>query len=153
MKLFHSAFASTFAFIVTTAMFLAMPVAAFAETAVVNPYGKFLEGDEVEVEMAQFAARNTEGLYDVLLKMTGAAAFKAGIDGKTIKYQAVPGGTGVDYKVDGKVRMIARQPYGDSWSTMQVFLDGKTVTVSEVKARSKEVQPLHLLTEFKETGK
>ena len=145
MKLLIATFAACMAF--------ALPAMSHAETPVVNPYGKFLEGEEVEVEMAQFAAKNADGLYDVLLKMTGAAAFKAGIDGKTLKYQAVHGGSGVDYQAKGKTRMIVRQAYGDSWSVMQVFLDGKTITLSEIKARSKEVQPLHLLTASKENEK
>lgn len=124
-----------------------------ADTAVVNPYGKFFEGEEVEVEMAQFAEKNANGLYDVLLKMTGAAAFKEGIDGKTIRYQAVPGGTGVNYQINGKTRMMTRRANEDTWSTTQVFLDGKTITVSELKAQSKEVQPLHLLTAYKSEAK
>lgn len=118
-----------------------------ADTApVVNPYGKFLVGDGVEVEMAQFATKNKDGLNDVLLKISGANAFNDGIDGKTFKYQAVHGGTGVDYQHEGKTRMIVRQPYGDSWYLIQVFLDGKTISLHEDKARSKEVRPLHLLT-------
>ncbi|WP_374348877.1 hypothetical protein [Chitinimonas sp.] len=119
----------------------------------VNPYGKFYEGDGVEIEMAQFASKNADGLYDVLLKISGQQAFNAGIDGKTYRYQAVPGGNGVDYQRDGKTRMILRQPYGDWWTLAEVFLDGKTISISEKKDKSKEVRPLHLLTAFKENGK
>lgn len=117
--------------------------------AVVNPYGVFLEGDGVEIEMALYVDKNADGLRDVLLKITGPHAFNAGIDGKTFKYQAVPGGTGVDYQQAGKTRMIARNPWGNSWSLMEVFLDGKTITVQENKTKSKEVRPLHLLTASK----
>ena len=120
---------------------------------IVNPYGKFLEGDGVEVEMAQFATKNKDGLNDVLLKITGANAFNAGIDGTTLKYQAVHGGTGIDYQFEGKTRMIVRQPYGDSWSVIQVFLDGKTITLNEDKVRSKEIRPLHLLSASQSTNK
>lgn len=133
--------------ILATFCVLVLPHAAMADTAaVVNPYGSFLQGDGVEVEMAQFATKNKDGLNDILLKITGAKAFNAGIDGKTLKYQAVHGGTGVDYQYEGKTRMIVRQPYGDSWSVIQVFLDGKTIDLSEDKPKSKEVNPLHLLT-------
>jgi len=120
---------------------------------IVNPYGKFLEGDGVEVEMAQFATKNKAGLNDVLLKITGANAFNAGIDGKTLKYQAVHGGTGVDYQFEGKTRMISRPRYGDSWPVFQVFLDGKTITLNEDKGRSKEIRPLHLLTASQSSDK
>jgi len=120
---------------------------------IVNPYGKFLEGDGVEVEMAQFATKNKDGLNDVLLKITGANAFNAGIDGTTLKYQAVHGGTGIDYQFEGKTRMIVRQPYGDSWSVIQVFLDGKTITLNEDKVRSKEIRPLHLFLASQSTNK
>lgn len=142
MKLFWTFF---------TAMILFAVPHAFAGGAepVVNPYGIFLEGDGVEIEMALYAAKNADGMHDVLLKMTGPQAFNAGIDGKTIKYIAVPGGTGVDYQVAGKTRLIARNPWGNSWSVMEVFLDGKTIAVHENKAKSKDVRPLHLLTAFK----
>lgn len=124
----------------------------FAEAPpVMNPYGKFLVGSGVEVEMAEFAVKNKDGLNDVLLKITGANAFKAGIDGKTLKYQAVHGGTGVDYKLGGIARLILRQPYGDSWSTIEVFLDGKNIGLYEDDNRSKEVNPLHLLTASQST--
>lgn len=124
---------------------------ALAETVVMNPYGKYLEGEDVEVEMAQFAAKNADGLYDVLLKMRGAAAFNAGIDGKTIKYRAVPGGSGVDYQLNGKTRMTMRLNNGVSY--FQVFLDGRGIAITEVRARSQEVRPLHLLTASTETAK
>ena len=128
--------------------------AAFAETtAVVNPYGTFLQGDDVEVEMAQMVAKNKDGLNDVILKITGASAFDAGIDGKTIKYQATHGGTGIDYKANGKVRMSVRNPYGNSWSMTQVFLNGKTISLHANQAQSKNVQPLHLLTELEAANK
>ena len=126
---------------------------AMAETVVVNPYGKYLEGEDVEVEMAQFAGRNADGLYDILLKMKGAAAFNAGIDGKTIKYRAVHGGSGVDYQLNGKTRMSLRQNSGGSASSYQVFLDGRTISINEVKAKSQEVRPLHLLTASTEATK
>ena len=73
--------------------------------------------------------------------MTGANAYKEGIDGKTVKCQAVHGGTGVDYKCGGTTRMILRNPYGDWWSLTQVFLDGKTIDVTVDKDKSKEVLP------------
>jgi hypothetical protein len=124
--------------------------AALAQAPVVNPYGQFFEGDGVEIEMAQLAKKNADGLYDVLLKFTGKRAFNAGIDGKTLTYVAVHGGTGIDYQLNGKTRMIVRNPYGNSWRVMEVFLDGDTVAVAENKEKSKEVRPLHLLTASKE---
>ena len=137
--------------IFTTLVLLSMAGFAMAENLVVNPYGKYLEGEDVEIEMAQMAAKNADGLYDVLLKMRGAAAFNAGIDGKTIKYRAVPGGSGVDYQFNGKTRMTMRQNNGASY--FQVFLDGRGIAVSEIRIRSQEVRPLHLLTASTESGK
>jgi len=120
-----------------------------ADAAIVSPYGEFFIGDGVEVEMAEFVAKNEDGLKDVLLKMTGANAYNAGIDGKTIKYQAVPGGTGVDYQFEGKTRMLTR---GDTWGVTEVYLDGKTISLQEDPERSKEVLPLHLLTASKQAA-
>lgn len=116
----------------------------------VNPYGQFLYGDGVEVELAQLSRKNQDGLYDVLLKISGRQAYNAGIDGKVILYQAVHGGTGIDYKTKGKTRLIVRNPYGDSWGLMEVFLNGKTILVYENSNKSKEVRPLHLYTEYSE---
>ncbi len=117
---------------------------------VVNPYGQFLYGDGVEVEVAQLVTKNQDGLNDVLLKITGRQAFNAGIDGKVMLYQAVPGGTGVDYKNNGKTRFLVRNPYGDSWGLMEIFLNGKTILVYENNNKSKEVRPLHLYTEYQQ---
>ena len=61
-----------------------------ADAAIVNPYGKFFIGDGVEVEMAEFVTKNEDGLKDVLLKMTGANAYNAGIDGKTSSTKRFP---------------------------------------------------------------
>jgi hypothetical protein len=116
----------------------------------VNPYGRFFVGEGVEVEMAEFTEKNKEGLRDVLLKVTGTNAFNAGIDGKTLRYQAVHGGTGIDYKRDGETRMLTRNPYGNWYSVMEVLVDGKTITVQEDVTHSKAVRPLNLLTASEE---
>ena len=123
---------------------------AMAEKVIVNPYGQFLEGDGIEVEMATFASKNADGLYDVLLKITGKHAFNAGIDGKTLKYTAVNAGGGVNYKRDGMSVLIMRNPYGSSWQLMEIYLDGKTISVGSNSQKAKEVQPLHLLTASQE---
>ena len=123
-------------------------LSAAQERPVVNPYGKFLKGDGVEVEMAHFAEKNENGLYDVILKTTGHQAFNEGIDGKALRYKATHGGNGINYLHDGKVVMTLRQPYGDSWSRIQVYLNKKYITLNEDDVKSKDVRPLHLLTEL-----
>jgi len=111
------------------------------------PYGTAYKGNGVEIEMAEFAEKNKNGLNDVLLKIVGQAAFKEGIDGKVIRYTAVHGGTGIDYQVNGNNRMIVRNPYGNSWALVEVYLDGKTIYVRADASASKQVRPLHLLAE------
>jgi hypothetical protein len=134
-------------FLSVLTLICATPV--FADTPpIVNPYGRFYEGDGVEVEVAQFVAKNQHGLQDVLLKITGAHAFNDSIDGKTLKYQAIPGGNGINYQAAGKNRMMLRKGNDDALSVIHVFVDEKVISVSEDKARSKSVMPLHLLTEF-----
>ena len=120
----------------------------------VNPYGKIFtdrEGD-ITIEMALREDKNSEGLNDVLLKITGAAAHSEGIDGKTMYYGAVAAGTGSNftYMKDGqeKVRMITRDSWG-SWKNFEVYVDGKTFHVYGDEKKSKEVRPLHLLTAYK----
>ena len=133
--------------VVTGGIFFAMNLSAKEE---VNPYGRFLVGEGVEVEMAEFTEKNDEGLRDVLLKVKGAGAFNAGIDGKTLRYHAVHGGTGIDYKLDGETRLLTRNPYDNWYSLMEVLVDGKTISVQEDTARSKDVKPLDLLTAAEE---
>lgn len=113
---------------------------------VVNPYGSAFEGEGVEIEMAQFVAKNKAGIRDVLLVMRGANAFNAGIDGKTLRYEAVPTANGVDYRRDGKTAMAVRNMVDGASGQIQVYLDGKTIPVGQDRSRSRDVQPLHLLT-------
>lgn len=124
-----------------------------ADQVVMNPYGTLLSSSTLEVELAQFAQKNKDGLYDVLMKIRGSSAFIEGIDGKTIKYQAVPAAGGVDYVSNGVVRMTLRQPMGDTWSVMEVMLAGKRVPVRLQSGMSQDIQPLHMLTEFESNKK
>ena len=127
-----------------------------ASSVAMNPYGKLFTGDGVTVEMAMFADKNSDGLNDVLLKMTGADVFNAGLDGKVIRYVARPGGTGVDFvtQVDGQdyVRMLSRQSWG-SWTFFEVYLGGKPAHVELDEKRSAEVKPAALLAEFNASKK
>jgi hypothetical protein len=118
-----------------------------------NPYGKFFTGDGVEVEMAQLAQKNKDGAYDVLLKISGANAFDAGIDGKTFRYSAAYGGDGFDYQRGGKTWFLVRRPSGGSWTIVEVFLNGKTIKLREDAAKSKQVMPTQLLAEMPAGGK
>jgi hypothetical protein len=130
-----------------------IPGLAAAQAPVVNPYGQFLEGDGVEIEMAYFAAKNKDGLYDVLINMRGRKAFNAGIEGKTLKYTAVHGGSGINYQRNGKNIMSVRDSGGYSSGAMEVYLDGETIAVSENRGSSKQVMPLHLLTASNDKSK
>lgn len=113
-----------------------------------NPYGKLLVGDGVEVELAQLAQKNKDGGYDLLMKMTGSRAFEAGIDGKTFRYTAVPAGLGYDHRRADRNWLTLRQLSGGSWSIMETYLNGKTIKLREDAERSKTVKPAQLLQEL-----
>ncbi len=123
----------------------------------VNPYGVAFKSAQggLEIEMAVYNKKNKHGLRDVLLKITGQAAHEAGIDGKVIRYNAVPGGSGVDYQYQNKGktlnRMIKRKRWG--WNDMEVFLVNQTFKVYPDVASSSEVRPIHLLTAFQKAKK
>lgn len=123
-----------------------------AEKAEINPYGQMLIGDGVSVEIATFAEKNKDGLYDVLMKITGGPAFEAGIDGKVIKYTAEPAGTGYNLKFGDRNRISVRSPWG-AWTQVELYLNGKTHYLAKDSVQSSNVRPLHLLTEFKESNK
>ena len=142
----------------TSNVALAQPAAADSRTApraapaqpalALNPYGKLLVGDGVEIELAQLAQKNKDGGYDVLMKMTGSRAFEGGIDGKTFRYSAVPAGLGFDHRRADRNWLTLRQLSGGSWSIMETYLGGKTIKLREDPERSKAVKPAQLLQEL-----
>lgn len=122
----------------------------------VSPYGKFFKGDGLEVEMAVFNEKNRYGLQDVLLKFQGESAFAEDIDGKIIKYESTPAGSGVDFKYKKKkeirTRMMTRNHFGDK-SLVEVYLNGKTIKVILDEKRSKEIKTSDLWKQFSELKK
>jgi hypothetical protein len=122
----------------------------------VNPYGKVFVGDGVTVEMAILEGKNAAGLNDVLLRITGSPAHDDGIDGKTLRYSASHGGTGVDFQYveDGSTRnrMSTRNPWGQ-WKLIEVYLGSKTYKVYPDEAKSKASKPSQLLSEFRNPPK
>jgi hypothetical protein len=126
---------------------------AFAQTdkPIVNPYGQFLAGDGLKIEIATYLEKNQNGMNDMLVKITGAAAYEAGIDGKTLRYSAEPAGTGYNLKRDGRNLMSVRSPYG-RWQQIEVYLAGRTYQVTPREEMAERVMPLHLLTDYRQNG-
>jgi hypothetical protein len=124
----------------------------------VNPYGKYFTSSEkdISVEMALIEGKNEDGLQDALLKITGAEAHNEGIDGKVLRYKAVPAGTGTNFNFqkNGKeaTRMLSRDSWG-SWKNFELNVNGKNFKVSSDSAKSKEVKPSQLANEFKSQQK
>lgn len=145
-----------FSFVILNALLVGSTVHAADAKEGVNPYGKLLKGEGVEIEMAIFDQKNQQGLNDVLMKVTGAAAHDEGIDGKVLRYTATHGGTGVDfkYKKDGAEfnRMSSRKAWG-TWDQMEIYLGDKSISVSVDDKGSKKVKPAGLLAEFKSSTK
>lgn len=137
---------------------LLLSLTAFAAMAgdILNPYGKFLYGDSLEVEMATFNEKNEHGLNDVLIRVRGAAAYDAGIDGMTYRYKTIPAGTGFNIqKPDGSNLMIVRSRGGwfGSWNQAQMFLNGKTFDLWMNESAANDVNVLHLLGQYNESLK
>ncbi|VAX26742.1 hypothetical protein MNBD_NITROSPIRAE01-251 [hydrothermal vent metagenome] len=120
----------------------------------VNPYGVYFESSPpgLEVEMAVFSDKNDAGLRDILLKIRGEAAHHSGMDGETRKYTAFRSGSGVSWGFQEgkkrKTRMSSRKRWW-SWSAFELYVGGKTFSVSPVAASFNAVRPLHLMTEYK----
>jgi len=132
----------------------ANPVKTQKWTYSVNPYGLALSSlpAGLEVEIAYFKKKNKNNLYDVLMKITGEAAYNAGIDGKVMRYHVNHSGSGYafSYKKDGaeRNRMITRS---DSWlngKSYELYFGNKTFKLYPNK-NSSTVRPLHLLSEHK----
>lgn len=134
---------------------LALPTIALAGDKVkVSPYGKVFrshDGD-LKVEMAVLDAKNDRGLNDVLLKFTGQPAHEEGIDGKTMLYKAVKGGTGVDfqYKKNNETlnRMASRESGWGNWTNFEAYFGTKTHTLYLDPKESKELKPEKLAKEL-----
>jgi hypothetical protein len=121
------------------------------EKAVVNPYGQYLAGDGLKIEIATYLEKNQHGLNDMLVKVTGAGAYEAGIDGKTLRYSAEPASTGYNLKRDGRNLLSVRSPYG-RWQQIEVYLAGRTYQVTPREDMADNVRPLHLLTDYQQNG-
>lgn len=150
MTLFRTLFTwlAAAALAVITAM---SPAYAQTEKPIVNPYGQFLAGDGLKLEIATYLEKNQHGMNDMLVKITGAAAYEAGIDGKTLRYSAEPAGTGYNLKRDGRNLMSVRSPYG-RWQQIEVYLAGRTYQVTPREEMAERVMPLHLLTDYRQNG-
>src|ERR1700753_3500414 len=87
--------------VIATLAFLCVSLcmtAARADEIKLSPYGKVFVGDQgLVVEIATFDAKNKDGLYDALIRITGSASHDAGIDGVVILHTAIHAGTGVDF--------------------------------------------------------
>jgi hypothetical protein len=104
-----------------------------------------------QVEIALLEEKNSHGLRDALIQIFGQAAASAGIEGKVIRYSAVPSGTGVDFRYfsSGEERTLlsTREPWG-GWSLMQLHLNGASIPISLHPRGTSEARPLHLLTAY-----
>lgn len=150
MKRFFSAMA-----VVAVLASAVVPVAVQAQSQdkpIVNPYGKYLEGDGLKIEIATYLEKNKDGLNDMLVKVTGAAAYEAGIDGKTLRYTAVPAGTGYNLQRNDRNLMSVRSSYG-RWQQIEVYLAGRTYHVAANDSAAGMVMPLHLLTAYEQEKK
>ena len=150
MTLFRTLFTwlAAAALAVITAM---SPAYAQTDKPIVNPYGQYLAGDGLKIEIAIYLEKNQHGMNDMLVKITGAAAYDAGIDGKTLRYSAEPAGTGYNLKRDGRNLMSVRSPYG-RWQQIEVYLAGRTYQVTPREEMAERVMPLHLLTDYRQNG-
>jgi hypothetical protein len=144
----------SFAILLVTSLFT---VSAFAKTKLdakaLSKYGTAFrdEAGTTTVEIATLTKKNKDGLYDALVKITGPGAEKEGIDGKVEFLKAVHAGTGynLQYEKDGEARnrLSSRTQWG-SWENVEIYLDSKTIKLYVDQSATKEVRPLHLLTEY-----
>lgn len=143
--------ASFWAAIALAVITAAAPAHAQNSKPVVNPYGQYLAGDGLKLEIATYLEKNQHGLNDMLVRVTGAAAYEAGIDGKTLRYSAEPAGTGYNLKREGRNLLSVRSSYG-RWQQVEVYLAGRTYQVTAREDMAERVMPLHLLTDYQQGG-
>lgn len=118
----------------------------------INPYGEILTGDELKVELVYMKEKNEYDLYDVLLKITGEPARQAGIEGKVIKYDAIPQGFPGDFDYRLKlgdteqtrvqVRLVGNRHY------FTVVFGEKKYTVDFDQQLTRDADPRRLLKEY-----
>jgi hypothetical protein len=119
----------------------AEPAAPCPPAKNLTAYGKVYEGMGITVEMGTFRAKNALGEQDVLLRIQGAPADEAGIDGQVSRYLTKPGFSGgldFTYNDHGQepVRMIYRT--NSEGEVVRVFLkDGKPFNLQLNAKRTK----------------
>ncbi|MBL4606548.1 MAG: hypothetical protein JKY01_01800 [Pseudomonadales bacterium] len=120
----------------------------------INPYGISLTDSTsgLEVEIAYFNEKNADGLYDVLMRISGEAAFNAGVDGKVIRYTVKNSGLGYAFsfkKGDSeRNRMTTRNNNWLFGKSYDLYFGNKTFNLYP-NNNSSAVRPLNLLSEYK----
>ena len=121
----------------------------------VNPYGLAFTSQPpgLQVELAQVTEKNRDGLYDVLLRISGRQAFSAGLDRQTMRYTAVRGAYSsirYQFEQDGKALTRLMMRPNSAGSVWELYLDGQTYRLVADPALTNETRPLHLWTAFQE---
>jgi hypothetical protein len=125
--------------------------ASSAGAVTVSAYGKVLrdlEGD-LRVEMALIEPKNADGLNDVLLRIVGRAAEEDGIDGKVVRYGAEVGGTGVNYKIGDRVRLLSRPVNYGQLMNWEAYVANKEFKLLPDEAASKSLDTQTLVRDYK----
>lgn len=120
--------------------------AAVSAEANVNPYGALLIGDGIKVEMAKLSDKNEHGLNDVVVRLSGEAAYDAGYDGKYFLLKAVPAGTGFDLRLPNGDNMMGNRQRGGwfgSWTSLDIYLGTKSIALMKVEGESINGQHLY----------
>lgn len=122
----------------------------------VSPYGKLFVGEGITVQLATIEGEKENGLNDVLVRITGPEANKAGIDGKILLLTTERGGNGIDFKYtdSGEVRnrMSSRSAWG-VWEILEVYFGTKTIKTFYKDKDTKSFKPKTLLTEYNKSSK
>lgn len=113
-----------------------------------NPYGLALTGAGVHGEIGFLAAKNTAGLHDALVIITGAAAFSAGIDKKVLFCEAINTGSDqtLTYAIGGQIRHLLSG--SDGWKFGTLYLGSQNIQVKMDEALTQQVRPLHMVTAY-----
>ncbi|MGI9302625.1 MAG: hypothetical protein ACR2RB_07960 [Gammaproteobacteria bacterium] len=94
--------------------------------------------------------KNEDRLKDILVKVTGQAAYEAGIDNKVIRYRASHGGNGVDYRYKKEdkwlTRLTTRKNWG--WQQFEIYFGRDSYTLRVDNLQSRDVRPVHLWTAY-----
>lgn len=119
-----------------------------AKALEIGTSGMVFLATSLRVEIAFLTGRNSHGLNDALVKLSGGQAQLARLDGKILRCEGLPTGReqALAHRKQGQSYNLIRS--ADAWKTAEIYINNQTFKVKRDETLSKESSPEQLLREY-----